>query len=61
MTVSELRKALKGIKGDTPVYMADHDHGTYETNSLVNRVMLIDQKNADDWEIKRLDKEFHIE
>lgn len=55
MTVSELRKALKGINGKLTVYSQDHDHGVYETNGRVSSVSVIDQKNMEDWEKKNFD------
>lgn len=58
MTVSELRKALKGVNGKLEVFTRDHDHNTFETGGLVRSAKVIDQKEMDDWERKRLDPIF---
>lgn len=60
MTVADLRKALKGVPGHLEVYTRDHDHSKYETNGLASCAEVIDQKEMDDWERKRLDDTFKI-
>lgn len=60
MTVSELRKKLKGVNGDLPVFVSDHDHGRYEWNGKVGDVLLLNQRDMDDFERKALDKNFAI-
>lgn len=50
LTVSELRKKLTGIPGNTPIYLRDHDHGRYEVNSAASIVELLDQSEADPWD-----------
>lgn len=52
MTVSELRKKLKGLKGDMPVYISDHDHGEYETNGSLGSVKVINHSNMDEMDLK---------
>lgn len=56
MTVSDLRKALKGVKGTLDVYTRDHDHNEYEVNGLTNSAGVIDQKNMDEHERMRQKK-----
>lgn len=48
MTVSELIKALNGVPGNLPVYIADHDHGDYETGGKASFVDVKDQSEADE-------------
>ena len=43
MTVSDLRKQLKGVDGKLIVYTADHDQSEYETNGIVNFAFVVDQ------------------
>lgn len=59
LTVSDLRKALKGLKGNTPVYVSDHDHGKYETISKAYRAEKLNQEEADPWD--EVDEDFKIE
>ncbi len=57
LTVSQLRKKLKGIDCKLPVYIADHDHGTYETNGRLSFVRVVNQA---DNEIERIEPQFII-
>jgi hypothetical protein len=61
MTVADLRKALKGVRGKTPVYTRDHDHGEYETNGLARMAELKDQADIPKSERHYLNPIFHIE
>lgn len=54
LTAGKLRKLLIGIPANTPIYIADHDHGTYETNSIARIAKLINQEDADPWDVDRL-------
>lgn len=47
MTVSELRKYLKGVPGSMPVYIADHDHAEFEVNSIAGYAEVMDKRDAD--------------
>ncbi len=59
MTVSQLRKALKGINGKMEVYLCDHDHGTYEYNGKLGCVMKVNQKdNKNEYRTKQDDEIF---
>lgn len=46
MTVKELKEKLKSMPDNLTVYLADHDHAEYETNSRAHSVDIVDQKNA---------------
>lgn len=50
MTVSELRKALRGLRGDMDVYTRDHDQTWYETNADVRSVEVVSRREMDDYE-----------
>lgn len=50
MIVKDLIKKLKKMPQHLDIYMADHDHGHFETNSIVNQVYLIDKKEMDEVE-----------
>ena len=56
MTVSELRKKLKGINGKLPVYIADHDHGEYDVNSIANQVFIVNRDEMSNWDKKNEDQ-----
>ncbi len=56
MTVSQLRKKLKGIDGNLPVYIADHDHAEYETNSIANQAYVVDYKDLSDYSKEQMKK-----
>lgn len=43
MTVAELIAELKKLPKDLEVYSAAHDHGKFETDSLLNQCVLIDK------------------
>ena len=60
MTVSELRKKLKGIDGNIEIYISDHDHGTYETNGKLKDLRILNQKDMSDWDKQNLDEIFKI-
>lgn len=53
MTVSELRNNLKGLSGDMPIYISDHDHGTYETNGNLRSANVVDHADMSDEDIRR--------
>lgn len=59
MTAKELRKALKGIPDNTPIYIRDHDHDTYETNSKARNAELLNQ--VDMGQPDELDECYRIE
>lgn len=61
MTVGELIKKLKGLDGNLPVYISDHDHSEWETNGKLNSVYKVNQKDMDKWNKKHLDPIFKIE
>lgn len=63
LTVGKLKKALKGLPDNTPVYTQDHDHAEYETNGLARYATLMNQKDATDYQRKQqdLDGDFKIE
>lgn len=46
LTVGDLKDQLFHVPDKTPVYIADHDHGDFETNSRAFSVALLNQKNA---------------
>ena len=48
MKVSKLIRVLKKMPQNLEIYMADHDHGTYETNSIANNCELIDKSKMTD-------------
>jgi hypothetical protein len=50
LTVADLRKALKGVSGKTPVVTKDHDHSKYEWNGYASSVQVLNQKDADPWD-----------
>lgn len=57
LTVGQLKKALKGIKDSTPVYLADHDHSEWETSSRANYLEVINQKDLDDYAKQKLEED----
>lgn len=57
MTVAELRKELRGIPGDMPVYIADHDHAEWETNSIAGCVFVVNQTTLSNNDRRELDKD----
>jgi hypothetical protein len=61
MIVADLRKALKGVRGNLEVYTRDHDHGKYETNGLARCGEVINQKEMNNWEREHLDDIFKID
>ncbi|HYD90495.1 MAG TPA: hypothetical protein VEA37_03290 [Flavobacterium sp.] len=58
LKVKDLIKKLKKFDGDLPVYIADHDHATFETNGQAYSVHIVDQKNMDK-AAKARQKEFY--
>ena len=48
MKVKKLIAILKKIPQDLDVYMADHDHGEYETNNKIGNCELVDKSKMDD-------------
>ncbi len=57
MTVSELRKLMKGVPGNLKVYIRDHDHSRYEYNGAAGHAEIVNRKEKRSWEI--IDKEYH--
>lgn len=55
LTVKDLRRALKGVPGNTPVFTADHDHGKYEWNSRARTAELVNQLG-----VERVQEEFKL-
>jgi len=53
MKVKKLIAILKKMPQNLEVYTADHDHGQYETNSLVGCCELIDKSEMDNETGKR--------
>jgi hypothetical protein len=49
MKVKKLIALLKKMPPDLDVYMADHDHSEYETNSLIGDVCLVDKSEMDNY------------
>lgn len=45
MTVKQLISKLKKLPPNLEVYSADHDHGEFETNTILNYCDLIDKKD----------------
>lgn len=43
MNVSDLRKAIRRLDGNMPVFIADHDHGEYEYNSIAGSAKVMNQ------------------
>ena len=60
LTVSQLRQKLKGLDGKLPVYISDHDHGTFETNGKLGNVNKLNQEDMDDLDKNSLDDVFKI-
>ena len=58
-TVGQLRKALKNLPANMPIYVSDHDHGTYETNGPLHVAEVKDQAEAEPW--RPIEKDFEIE
>lgn len=48
LNVKQLISKLKKLPQNLPVYWADHDHDTYETNNEANRVHVIDPLEMND-------------
>lgn len=47
MKVKKLIALLKKMPQDLDVYIADHDHGEYETNSIIGNCELVDKSEMD--------------
>ena len=47
MTVKDLRKAMRGLDPNTPVYTRAHDNEDWETQGPVTSVELFDQSDPD--------------
>jgi hypothetical protein len=62
LTVKELRKALRGVPDNMPVYIADHDHAEYGTNSIAGLAYVVDQNELNEFEKESLERnpEFKI-
>lgn len=56
LTVGKLRKCIRGVNPNMVVYIADHDHAEYETNSVAGLAYVVDQSNLSEFEKERLDK-----
>jgi len=50
MKVKDLIKILETMPKNLQIHMADHDHGTYETNSSVNQCEIIDKKEMTEYD-----------
>jgi len=50
MIVKELIQRLQEMPSNLKVYWADHDHGMYETNSIVDECLLVDKNEMTDEE-----------
>jgi len=49
LTVDQLIKKLQKVKNKKLiVFWADHDHGDFETNNMVNHVLYVNQDEASD-------------
>lgn len=48
MKVKKLISILKKMPQDLEVYIADHDHGKFETNNIVGGCELIDKSEMDE-------------
>lgn len=59
MTVKELKKALRGMPDNAPVYTRDHDQRDYEVNYLVREVELLNREDANEYELRNAN--FNIE
>lgn len=57
LTVGKLKKKLKGIPDSTPIYTADHDHSSWETNGLASQVEFLNQNDMSDMEKEFLEED----
>ncbi len=49
MTVKDLIKKLKKMPKNLIIYTADHDHGTFETNSVAGCCEIVDKSEMDEY------------
>lgn len=63
LTVGKLKKALRGLPDNMPVYTRDHDHSEWETNGRASDAVVLNQADMDDYAQQSLDEnsEFKIE
>lgn len=59
MTVKQLIAKLKKMPQGLPIYIADHDHGQYETNSIVGTCEIVDKEDMDESEKERTTEKFY--
>jgi len=57
LTVGELKKALKGINNNVPVFNVDHDHSEWETNGAAGYAELRNQNNMSNYAKECLEKD----
>jgi len=57
LTVGDLKKALRGLPKDMPVYTQDHDHAEWETNGLAGWCGVRNQLDMDDYAQEQLSKD----